>query len=583
MKPTPSTLATLTAIVLSGLSQAWAQSAASTRYDPETRRLHIPSVDVGDSTFEDVVLADQGGYLFTLESARERKPSGGGTARFDPVTGVLSLPAVQLGSSTYVDVTLADLGGLRFSLRGASEFPSTTRDEITAFLAAFDDLWATAVPATGAQRLSLSDSCYLHDGRTRDRLVADIDADAAQTAARDSYRIGQRSSAVQILGERKSVNADGSARHEVDIQYDLLYADGTQASGVRATLISGSSEGTPDCAQAQSAPQWRFWGNRQKVQALVRSRNLRDERYSVNTGVALSPAVSYRRDLQWQVSDPMGHSTYVIVTGPGPAGVVAGAPVEFSLKLISPRLLATAPELAGKAGNFRNWLPDDAFRFCRSALSGVPVAALADCTGQGASANDWGLSTASPDATADANFASLGFVAGGTYRFDVFDDDGWKTVNGHLGRTPVARYFATLQQLPYNFVDLAGSSASTDLFPRLSVSGQTITQVQANFKSAAPAPLATTWTLPGTLPDGEAFGLVTGWEYFQGPAATNIGTIFNPAYRYLSYIHPGSQSAAADWPVAATPTDISAKTYVEYLLQYSDRDGRQINSRLSFQ
>jgi hypothetical protein len=56
---------------------------------------------------------------------------------------------------------------------------------------------------------------------------------------------------------------------------------------------------------------------------------------------------------------------------------------------------------------------------------------------------------------ADQGFASQGWGAGGIYRFDVYNDDRWKTVNGHVNKTPIATYFDALQRLPYTFVEMA--------------------------------------------------------------------------------------------------------------------------------
>ncbi|MEO8187305.1 MAG: hypothetical protein ABI580_08085, partial [Burkholderiaceae bacterium] len=169
------------------------------------------------------------------------------------------------------------------------------------------------------------------------------------------------------------------------MQFDVTYADGSVERSL-ATLISGSSFGTVGCATPQNSSVLRNLGNQQVVRIEARARNIREENYSL-AGAPLVPLVTYRNDVQMFVRDPMGNSTYIIVSGPGPAGA-GGQP--FSLKLISPRLLRAAPELAGKNGNFLNWEDDETFRFCRIVGPTVPVAEVADCVGQGATGNNWG-------------------------------------------------------------------------------------------------------------------------------------------------------------------------------------------------
>jgi hypothetical protein len=457
--------------------------------------------------------------------------------------------------------------------------PPTTLQQVTTFLASADALWANAVPNSGAARLSIADDCFLDEGRTKAFNIADIDANLQTVLARDSYRIGETRSNIQILAERNTTNGDGSARREIDVQYDVTYRDGSVAKNVKATLIGGSSFGTPGCTTPQVSSVLRLFGNQRRVRVEVRGRNLRDARYTL-TGAARSPAVNYRREVQFFVSDPMGNATYVIVSGPGPTGA-GGEP--FSFKLISPRLLRSAPELAGKNGNFLNWRDDDAFRVCRIAGGGVPVASVADCVGQGATFNNWGWTTATPDAAADTGFQNQGWTEGGTYTFAVYNDDGWKTVNGHVGRTPLATYTAVLGKLPYTFVEMAGTGPGADNFPRFTQPSDAA-QIAANLASANPSPMDFVWSAIPAPADNRAFRLFSFYEFFQGPRSTNTGGAFYPAYRLNVDDYPGSTATAlAGKRPTPTLAEMSGKTYGEFGLAYVDRNNSVIVSYASFQ
>lgn len=550
-------------------------------FDAATGVVTIPSVSVGPSTYVNVRLQADANFVFSVAAATPQQPATPGVATF--ADGLLTLPAVQVGSQTYLDVTLRDAGNLSFTLQSATPLPAATLDAVNALFTAADAMFATAVPATGALRMSLNDGCWRDDGRTKANFIADWDANAAKYAQRDAYHVGRTRSNVQVLAVRNRTNADGSQRQEIDVQYDLVFKDGTRAAAQTTTLISGSSAGTPGCTTPQSAATLRGFGNQQLVRAEVRSRNVRDQRHALAGGAALSPAVNYRRSVQWGIEDPMGNASYVIVTGPGPAATVGGVATQFSLKFISPRLLRSAPELVGKPGNFLNWLDEDGFRYCR-APTNPAVAAIADCAGLGATAFDYGHTTATPNAANDATFDGQGWVAGSVFRFDVYSDDGWKTVNGHAGRTPIATYYDTLTTLPVPFVDMAGSGPSADRFPRLNFGALSTAQVASNLISATPAPMSVTWNAPPALPGGRGLALFQGWEFSQGPKVGNAGGASNPAYRNIFYNFPGPTATGnAAWSVTAKPADQSAKTYGEFTILYSDRGDNNIISIVSFQ
>ena len=546
----------------------WTASACAqvTSFDAASNLVTIPSVSVGAATYTNVTLQHLGNYVFTLTGATEQKPAAPGVASYDAVTRVLSLPAVRVGDTTYLDVTLQDNGSFVLTLLGASVLPPSLAAEVAAFAKASEDLFATAVPASAAARFALTDSCWANNGRTRTNAIADWETNAAAYAARDAYLVGRKIQNIQVLAVRDRLNADGSSRREVDVQWDVVHRDGSVARASKETLISGSSSGTPGCTTPQTGTALRALGNQQLVQTSVRANNLREQRYSIANGAALSPAVRFRREVQFQITDPMGNATYVIVRGPGPTNTIDGVVYPFSMKFLSPRLLRSAPELQGKAGNFLNWMDDDGFRNCRLASGAVPVVHIVDCVADGAPSNNWGWGpVATADATADQGFAAQGWVAGGVYRFDVYNDDGWKTVNGHAGKTPIATYHATLDRLPYTFVEMA------DRYPVIDLGGLSGAQLAANANSATPAPLSLGWTRPATPPQWPLHHLYQVWEFHQGAKIGNPGTTFNPAYRTLTRAYPGTTATSTtSFPVTPRLPDQSSKTYTEYLLYYAE-------------
>ncbi|MFO1327374.1 MAG: hypothetical protein U1F56_08445 [Rubrivivax sp.] len=565
------------------LPGARAQVAA---FDAAAGLLKIPSVNVGSATYVDVRLAHLGDYVFALQAATEQRPvSGSGTTTYDAASGLVTIPAVKVGSETYVDVTLGLTPEGRFALRGATAVPAATLDELKAAMAALDALWADDVPATGAQLTSLTDACYRGGGRTKAYLIAEFDADREQLRRRDAYRVGAQRVDLQLLALRSLRNADGSTRREADVQFDVVYRDGSRAVAATETLVSGSTAGTPGCDASQSGPGWRFFGNQRLVGFVMQSRALRDERYALANGAAASPLVRYRRDVRVQVSDPMARATYVVVSGPGPGATVNGVPVPWSWKMLSPAVLRAAPEMAGRPGHFVNWDNDDSFRYCGVAGTGTPVAAQADCQAYGATNDNWGIGyTGTPNAAADEQFAAQGWVAGGVYRLDVYDDDGWKRVNGHAGRTPIASYYETLSALPRSFVEMAGSGPTQDRFARLDLGTAGPAGVLENTRRSVPAPIAVSWNaLPGPA-DGTAFRLFQAWEYFEG---TKIGVPAGaswPRLREQGLQFPGAAATAIGaWPVMGLPPELSARTYLEYTLWFSDRNAGVIQSRISFQ
>jgi hypothetical protein len=243
-----------------------------------------------------------------------------------------------------------------------ADFPSSPVLQAQGLLAAFDASLATSAPATGAQLTELYDGCYLGEGLTKAVATANYDEDRVQSIEAHKYRIGSTRTDVQVLADRTLTNTDGSRRRELDIQYQVSYADGTTETDARQTIIWGSSASTTMaggalCTSPQSSKSWRFHGNRELVDTSLRAFNQRSERYSLATGAALSSGVDYSKFVQIRIADPGNFATYVVVKGPGlPASGV---------KLVSPRIQRDDPMFAGKRGNFVDWKDTDTFRFCR--------------------------------------------------------------------------------------------------------------------------------------------------------------------------------------------------------------------------
>jgi hypothetical protein len=352
-------------------------------------------------------------------------------------------------------------------------------------------------------------------------------------------------------------------------------------------LISGSSHGTSDCSSPQTGSSLRFLGDQRLVDFYIQARSTREERYSIATGAAIAPSVRYRRDVRFGVVDPLDKATYVVVSGPGPAGSVNGKSVPWSWKMVSPRVMRSAPELAGKTGNYTNWLDDDAFQYCGFS-AGTPVASASDCLTNGAISDNWGWGlTSTPNAAADKSFTDQGWVVGGAYRIDVYKDDDWKTVNGHAFRAPIATYYETLKTLPRTFVEMAGTGTtptSNDQFARFNLGTLGPTGVLANFLKVTPAPINLSWSTQPPLSSTEPLRLQLGFEYFEGPKVGIASGATWPKLRLLTYTYPSSTATSqSNWPVQPLPTDMAQRSLYFKALQYSDRNQSRVRSIVSFQ
>ena len=132
------------------------------------------------------------------------------------------------------------LTSLACSVKPASCQPSDAQALAQAYLAKVDAAHVSDV--TGAMLAPLADACYLHSGRTRAYEMNLLDNDEA-TRTSTNRRRGSSRRDLQVLAERFLINPDGSARREIDVKYDLVYADGMVVPQ-NETLIQGSSAGS---------------------------------------------------------------------------------------------------------------------------------------------------------------------------------------------------------------------------------------------------------------------------------------------------------------------------------------------------
>ena len=469
--------------------------------------------------------------------------------------------------------------------------PSTepALDAAKAFLAKYDAFLATAIPTPGSAATALNDGCYLQDGRSKAYSVADFDADPLAVASRQAG-VGTVRSNVKVLAERTSANADGTSRREIDIKYDIAYKDGSKFESpvdtvLDETIISGSSAGAKladgsACATPDSKSDWRFYGNRKLVRTVVNAVNERIVRTALTTGLDVSPSEVYSKYLNLGVIDPANVATYAIITGPGLSVSTTGA--VGSLKLLSVRLLRTAPELAGKRGNVVDWRDVDGWRICLNAAGNNGAAAdTADCVANGGTGNTWGYFNNTSGAALDTSFATLNIKAGDAYTIAVYNDDGWKTVNGQLGKTPIATYTNILRTLPFSAATLAGTNPDADLFARFTSSTKTVAEIATAIRAKAAISTDITWSSPGAMPDGRPLQLADNYVFEAGNANTN-GTAF-PRSRRILFGYPGTQATSATFTNPVPVTALVVPTFASFALEYNNRNGNNVWSSHAWQ
>lgn len=457
-------------------------------------------------------------------------------------------------------------------------------DLAKAHFTAYDASIATSVPASGVAALAMTDGCSLSDGYSKALAVAEYDADLLRVASRQND-VGSTRTNITVLAERSITNADGTTRREIDVEYAINYPkDGTKNEKATQTLITGSSSGSKladgsACTTPENKADLRFYGNREIANTFVSASNERIERTALATGLPLSPAVVYSRYISLGVRDPAKVLTYATISGPGLANTTGTL---GTLKLVSPRLLRDAPEFVGKNGNFVDWRDIDNFRICRSSIGVALSAETVDCVLNGATSNSYGNFNNVDPAAQDTAFNALGIVAGGAYTVKVYNNDGWKTVNGQSGKTPVATYTNILRTLPMSTQALAGTLAvPANKFPLVLTTSKTAAEVATALLAKTALSTDLTWSAPGVMPDARALGLNTLYTFEQGRATT--GTAFNPASRqiYFNYPAPTALSATLNTP-AAVPALVTP-TYAEATWEYSNRNGNFVRSLYAWQ
>jgi hypothetical protein len=424
------------------------------------------------------------------------------------------------------------------------------------------------------------DGCYFDNGRSNISSVAEFDADP-QAVEASKFRIGSTRTGLKVLADRSTTNPDGSSRRELDMQYDINYTDGSIDNATTATVVYGSSTGSklPDgtaCTTAENKAEWRFYGNRRAVSASLTARNVRLERYALADGTANSTKVVYSKYISLTVEDPGRYATYATVSGPGLA--INGVPVV--LKLLSPRLLRDDPLLAGKPGNYVDQRDGNSFNICRTATGGYADAAVADCVQYGASSSAWGSFNYAVAADADQGFDSTGVIAGGVYTFKIYNDDGWKTVNGQAGKTPIATYTGTLNHLPYSAAAMASTGVNGDLFPRFTSLSRSTTEIAAAIRQKAVILVDATWSAPGAMPDASKLGWGSVYAYDIGRANTLAADY--PASRNLTQIYPAKGATQSTLPSPTPGPQLVDATFGEIDLFYSTHDGNTVTSVLVF-
>ncbi|MGP1682523.1 MAG: hypothetical protein ACTS8S_09385, partial [Giesbergeria sp.] len=230
---------------------------------------------------------------------------------------------------------------------------------------------------------------------------------------------------------------------------------------MRETLVSGSTSGT--CPTPQQSDNLRALGNQRIVRADMGSRNLSIVYNRLTDGETTGTRV--RREARCTVTDPANRATYTVASW---ANVTAST-APFSVKLLSPRIMRDTPEMLGKRGNAL-YADSDNFRICGSDSNFVTAdAATANCTQFGVGGDSWGSHANGPYTPeklteGDRIFASMGFADNTSVTFQIYADDGWKTVNGQADKTPIATYQVTLTHAPYTLTEMASSPAAYPTF-----------------------------------------------------------------------------------------------------------------------
>lgn len=488
--------------------------------------------------------------------------------------GVAGSTVYVLGPATGGQLlSVGTLEDLACAVKPASCQPSDAVNLVNAYLAKVDAMHAADI-TSGAVVQPLLDACYLNSGMTRAAEMTRLDDDAGARAATNRKRGSMRRNA-QILAERHMINPDGSARREIDVRYEQVYADGVVQSTTER-FIQGSSAGTKTavgaCATPQVSQQLRSLGNQRVVGTSVTAISYLFDRYKLADGTPQASAARvYRNEIRFNIVDPGQHATYATISGPGIVG--------SAYKMISPRLLRSAPEFAGKVGNYVDWSDSETFKACRHATNANMYADApeADCTVHGAVSNVWRATDTKP-ATVDAIFATFGFQAGGEYTIKVYNDDGWKTVNGQARKTPLATYTARLNRLPASAAELA--AMGTSAYPSSSLS-KTPVEIAAMVRSKAGGSLVATEVGKAKV-NSVPLPWVHVFYFSQGTTSASTQSNFYPASRFNPGIAPAIGATSTTLDIPAAPAAMARPTYSEVGLIWDDLNGFSVRHITAF-
>ncbi len=470
-------------------------------------------------------------------------------------------------------LALGTLQDLACVVKPASCGPSDAPALVNDFLARLAAVYA-AQPS-GAAIAPLMDGCYLDEGRNRAYRMTQLDTDSATRASFERVRDATRRNP-EVLAERFAINPDGSDRREIDIRYEVAYADGTR-DVAQETLIQGSSAGTRtplgECSAPQVSQQLRMLGNQRVVGTSVTALSMLLDRYRLADGAPQASAARlYRNEVRFNVTDPGNVATYATISGPGIVG--------SAYKLISPRLLRSAPEFAGKIGNYVDWDDAESFKACRNASdNNYADATLADCTANGATSNNWRAQDTDP-ARVDTRFAGYGFTAGGEYTVKVYADDGWRAVNGQAAHAPIATYTTRLARLPVSAAALA-AGATTERFGMVRLA-QTPAELAAFMRARAGGTLQFTETAKARA-GGNALPWSGVYFYSQGRTAASSGSNFYPASRHTVATSPLAGASSTTLAVSPGPAAMTQATYGELGGVWNDVGGVTVRHLLTFE
>jgi hypothetical protein len=424
-------------------------------------------------------------------------------------------------------------------------------------LAKWDEVYKTAIPADGTKALQLTDACYLDDGQDKPYLLDLWSTDTVNVRAANTYRVGAVRSNLTVVSA--TPNAAGTMVRAV-VKYDITYTDGTKTLQAENHLVFGNSASLCTdrglTATGQTGTNWRFGGNGRQVSTNVQAVNRYYSYYKLSDNTS-NGADKLEARLDFYISDFRDKGiTYTIVTG-------ANLPAT-GLKFVMPSVLRDAAEMQGKTGNFKNYTSKDIARVCsyKTTTNGVTSsywdANLADCVTNGGGGFHWTQN--------DTSINNLPTNA--VYTFALYNDDGWKTVNGQNGKTAVYTYtdvlaakpFLTTQITPSNFPNVTSQNGDTLLGFAKGAGGAMTLDL-----SAATAPAG-----------NKAFGYSSLSLYSQGSAATNATGVLNPMYRQSNAIYPVGNTAKTAVPITVLGkmTEMSAANYFEGRLRSTDRNGR---------